>query len=171
MQNLKIYYLIGMSGAGKTYWGQAISTHITTHFIDLDKTIEERTGFQISKFFELKGEDYFRQLESRILRDCVKFGKAIIATGGGTPCFYNNIQWMNGTGKTIWLNTSLHKIFENIKNELDVRPLFNGLKDEQVKAKIEETFQERQPYYALAKYTLNDDQTNLNNFLKIFKEL
>ncbi len=168
--NPKLVYFIGMPGAGKSYFAEKLSISVTSHYIDLDKTIEERTGFKIAKLFEERGESYFRKLESSILREFIKFGKAIVSTGGGTPCFYNNIQWMKATGKTIWLDPSIDKLIYNLSVSIEQRPLLKNTTPEQLTNVLNELYNYRLPFYKLAKYHLTGDDINIENILNIYKK-
>ena len=168
--NPKLVYFIGMPGSGKSYFAEKLSVNITSHFIDLDKTIEERTGFKVAKLFEDRGELFFRKLESSILRELIKYGKAIVATGGGTPCFYNNIQWMKATGKTIWLNPSIDQLIQNLAGLVEQRPLLKNIPQNQLYQELHQIYEYRLPFYKLAKYHVTGNEINLENIINIYKK-
>ena len=166
---LKIIYLIGLMGVGKTYWGKLLSEHLNVYFVDLDKTLEEQLGYTVAEIFAKKGESYFRKIEANILRQQIKYGKLILSTGGGTPCFYNNIHWMNNTGKTIWLKDSIDNIYQRVINEKEKRPVISNIEDESLKKYLSELLKERTPYYNLSKFHLEANEINEQNLIKICK--
>lgn len=164
----KIYYLIGLPGSGKTHFGKLISEKITCHFADLDADIQERIGLSVDTIFQNKGEYYFRKLESKILREYVKYGRAILATGGGTPCFFNNMQWMNATGKTIFLNQDIQTIINHINlDKNNIRPLLKNINPENFAEFLSLLLKERSPYYQLAHSNLTPAEINLENIENI----
>ena len=169
MKKLKIKYFIGLMGSGKTYWVEHLSKKLHIHFADLDNVIEEKLGYKISEIFKKKGELYFRQKEADLLREQAKFGKIIISTGGGTPCYFNNMQWMNNSGKTIWLDETLDNIYNRLIHEKSKRPLISNLSDEELKIFIQKMYNERLPYFELSSIHLKNDEINENNIEGLIK--
>ena len=124
------FFLIGYMGSGKTTLGKILATHLNLAFIDLDTYIEQRYFKTITQLFEEKGEDEFRIIEQAALQEVSDFENIIISTGGGAPCFFNNMQLMNEKGITIFLNVTAEKLVENLKNAKSVRPLLKDRSEE-----------------------------------------
>lgn len=145
-------FLTGFMGSGKTFWGRIWAGENHLRFFDLDEEIEKAEGQTIPAIFEDKGEEYFRDKERDIL---VSFGgkdSFILACGGGTPCFFENLQWMNEQGITIYLRASPGEILSRIKNEIHERPLLTRSGRPELLSFIEEKLREREPFYRQAKY-------------------
>lgn len=121
-----IIYLLGMSGVGKSTIGKQLASQNNYPFIDLDTAIETSSKSSISKIFEKFGENYFRELEQIELQKTFTFQNAIIATGGGTPCYYNNLELMNQKGKTVFLKMNPSTIYNRFTDkDKIIRPLIN----------------------------------------------
>ncbi len=121
-------FLIGLPGSGKSFWGEKLADKLSVNFIDLDNEIERKAGSSIIEIFRLHGEEYFRLIEKEVLESVIALHKnEVIACGGGTPCFYNNIEMMNRSGKTIYLKTPISLLLERLKksSESAKRPLFD----------------------------------------------
>ncbi|PTB91357.1 shikimate kinase [Marivirga lumbricoides] len=149
------YFLLGLPGSGKSYWGKLWAEKNDILFIDLDHYLEKKEGKTIAEIFSSEGESRFRALEATYLLEAIKESPdAIIACGGGTPCFNNNMDLMNGKGTTVFLNLSIHHISERliVSNEIDKRPLFKGYSTStQIRTKLSELLNDRLPYYSKAK--------------------
>ncbi len=105
-------YLIGFMGCGKTHWGKQLSQKLNIPFFDLDEEIVTEEGKSIIEIFAAHGEEYFRQKEKDVLYTVTeKYHSFVMATGGGTPCFYNNIEYMNRKGTSVWFNCSVECLF------------------------------------------------------------
>ncbi len=143
----KIFF-IGLPAAGKTTLGKKLATEIDFPFLDLDDEIVKSTGNSIPEIFEKNGEDYFRVLEKeqlvKIIKDNDQF---ILATGGGTPCFHNNMDVMNAIGITIFINTAIEEINERLEGD-EGRPLMKN-------HSIEELLEKRKPWYERAHHTVS----------------
>jgi shikimate kinase len=163
-------FLIGYSGVGKTYWGKLWSELSGLTFYDLDDMVEEQNEKTISEIFASDGEEHFRNLETAALRTFVNSKNVIVATGGGTPCFNNNISWMNKTGVTVYLQSSAVNILKRLEGEKEKRPLIKDRKEEELLFYISEKIKERETFYKQATIILNIDdlpQNYLPGFLKI----
>ena len=161
-------FLIGIMGSGKTHWAQLLADQLNIDWIDLDQQIEKVTDMPVRDIFATEGEEYFRLKEKDTLRQFAGIHNIIIATGGGTPCFHNNMEWMNNNGVTIWLNVDSALLAERLKRKKYKRPLISHLKDEEIQEFIERKIKEREPYYAQAKYQITGSQITLEDFTKIF---
>ncbi len=139
-------YLIGMMGVGKTTKGKKIAQLLGYSFLDLDKEIEKQSKSTIQKIFEEKGEQYFRKLESEVLRSIEK-NNIVIATGGGTPCYFENMSYIKNTGISIYLKAKTGLILQRISRNTDKRPLLKGMEIDQIRSFIDQKIMEREPFY------------------------
>ena len=150
-------FLLGFMGTGKTYWGRIWATQQNLRFFDLDTEIEKHTGLTIPQIFEQHGEDHFREQERERLHSFDKEDHFILSTGGGTPCFYNNMQWMNENGLTIYLETPLAVLKERLLKEKIHRPLIKQLDGQGIERFIETSIQKRKEYYQQAHIILSTE--------------
>lgn len=163
-------------GCGKTTLGRALGAATGMQFIDLDRYIENRFRASISELFASKGEAGFRRIERAMLEEVCGFENAIIACGGGTPCFFNNMELMNDCGLTVWLNTPIERLYERLQRNRAKRPILANKSDSELLDFIAEALAEREPYYsqAEAKFcgTLLEDKSQItltaNDFIQRF---
>ena len=150
-------FLIGYMGAGKTTLGKAFARAIGLTFIDLDWYIEERFHKTIRQLFTERGEDGFRDLEKRMLHEASEFEDVVISVGGGTPCFFDNMEYMNAAGETVFLDVDIKVLFRRLKVAKQQRPLLDGKTDEELMLFIQEALQARLPFYTKAKHVFNGE--------------
>lgn len=159
-------FLIGPMGSGKTTIGAALAKRLQLPFIDLDRQIEQHEGYTISMLFQRNGEEYFRQCESKVLHAIIQStSSAVIATGGGTPCFHNNMTQMNATGVTIYLQCSIEKLQTRIEGTSDERPML-----QQPEFSLENLLKIREPEYTKAHHKLSNNET-INSTVDAILEL
>jgi len=151
-------FLIGFMGSGKTHWGKIWAAAHRRTFIDLDEVIEKKYDKTIAAIFETDGEDYFRKIEAETLRACALMQNAIIACGGGTPCFYDSMQWMNDNGITLYITSMPAEIVNRVSSELEKRPLFKNMSGAEILLFIEQKLTERLPFYTQAKFIVPANQ-------------
>ena len=137
-------------------------------FIDLDVLIETAEGQSVIDIFENAGEDYFRVKEASILRDQLLHNNCIISCGGGTACFYDNMQWMNANGFTICLSATAPYILKNVMDEKEKRPLVKNINEAELLFFIEQKLKERIPFYEQAKLVLDAETLQENSLNNIF---
>lgn len=157
--------LIGYMGAGKTTIGKALARQLNVDFCDLDWFIEERYHRTIQQIFDEKGEAGFREIERNMLHEVAEFENIIISCGGGTPCFFDNIEFMNSKAKTVYLKASPETLFQHLKMGKNERPLLKDKSDEELMQFITSSLAKREPFYSKANYIF--DVTLLNNSDKI----
>lgn len=153
-------------GSGKTYLGRQLSEKLGLPFFDLDEQIESHEGKTINELFAENGEENFRLLEKDMLHIIAESHESfIMATGGGTPCYFNNIEYMNNNGSTVWVNTPVDVLNERLVKEKANRPLLKDLEDLQIKNFILKKFSDRKIYYEQAEITVEEDDRNIEKII------
>ena len=151
-------FLIGYMGAGKTTLGKAFSRELGLTFIDLDWYIEERFHKTVQQLFSERGEQGFRELEQKMLHEVAEFEDVVISAGGGTPCFFVNMDYMNACGDTVFLQVEPEVLFRRLKVAKQQRPLLANKSDEELMNFICEALQKRHPFYSQAKLLFRADE-------------
>lgn len=151
-------FLIGFMGSGKSTLGRALSRATGLQFIDLDLYIECRFHASVRDIFASQGEDAFRDIERRMLREVCDFEDVIVACGGGTPCFFDNMDIMNRSGVTVMLDASRPRLLERLKLGRRKRPLIAAMTDEQLEQYIADALEARMPHYSKAAVTFMADR-------------
>lgn len=145
-------------GAGKTTIGRILGRNTGLEFFDLDWYIEDRFRMTIPRIFEEKGEEGFRQLEQRMLHEVGEFENVIISCGGGTPCFYDNMEFMNRQADTVYLKAEPEVLQTHLLMGKSQRPLIKGKTPDELLTFIRESLVVREPFYLQAKYILPIDK-------------
>lgn len=151
-------FLIGYMGAGKTTLGRAFARGMGLNFIDLDWYIEERFHKTVQQLFSERGEKGFRELERKMLHEVAEFEDVVVSAGGGTPCFFDNMEYMNSCGDTVFLDVKPTVLFRRLKVAKQQRPLLANKSDEELMDFICEALQKRIPFYAKAKHLFKADE-------------
>ena len=157
--------LLGYMGAGKTTIGTALAKELGIMCYDLDWYIESRMRRTVAQIFSDEGEEGFREIERNMLHEVAEFEDVVISCGGGPPCFYDNMDYMNAQGDTIYLQASPDVLAGHLRMGKVVRPLIAGKSDEELRQYIIESLKQREPYYTKAHHTLNVDL--MDNYEKI----
>ena len=161
-------FLIGFMGSGKTSLGKRLAELLNFEFIDLDEVIEKSEGKTISQIFQEQDEEYFREKESFTLQSLSEKKNAVVATGGGSPCFHDNMKWMLANGTTVYLKTDPKVLFERLKSEITHRPLLKGNSEEDLKKFIAHKLKERESFYSSAKFVIETNEMTADDLaLKI----
>jgi shikimate kinase len=165
-------FLIGFMGAGKSALGKGLAAELGLKFIDLDKEIEKHFSKDVAAIFATEGEDVFRDTESQKLAEAIEGDDFVLATGGGTPCFGDNMQQMNESGTTIYLKMSTDHLVQRLEPESDTRPLLGGKKGHELWTLVHELLQEREPDYLKAHYKVKAwdlKSSELAEFLRLYE--
>ena len=165
MRFMKRIILIGYMGAGKTTVGKALAKELGIPFYDLDWYIENRRRKTVSEIFAEVGEEGFRQIEHNMLHEVAEFEDVIISCGGGTPCFFDNIDYMKEQGQVVYLKADPEVLYKHLQMARVERPLLKGKSHEELLAFIKEQLEKREPFYTKARYTL--DVSLMDNYEKI----
>ena len=151
-------FLVGMMGSGKSHWTKKIAKWIKSGGYDLDDLIEMNEEKTIAEIFTEEGEEQFRKTEAKILRWFKEKKKYVLATGGGTPCFQDNMAWMKKEGIVIWLDESVDILVKRLVEEKAHRPLIADLSEQDLTKFIKDKLVERHAFYSQANYRLSTDQ-------------
>jgi shikimate kinase len=149
-----IIFLIGFMGCGKTRLGKKMANKFNLPFIDLDTLIEEQSGQTIPEIFSQYGETGFREIEKKTLQNTSFPANSIISTGGGAPCFYDNMNWMNTHGLAVFLDTPIPVLASRLMVAKTERPLITGKSHQELMDFITTKLQDRRPFYQQAKVVL-----------------
>lgn len=151
-------FLTGYMGAGKTTLGKALARKLQIPFVDLDWYIEERLHKTVGELFTERGEAAFRELERTMLHEVAEFENVVISTGGGAPCFFDNMAFMNSKGRTVFLHVHPDVLFHRLRIAKQQRPILQNKNDEELKAFIVEALNKRAPFYTQAHYQFDGDE-------------
>jgi shikimate kinase len=161
-------FLIGFMGSGKTYWGKLLSIKLQLPFKDLDTVIVGKENKSVAEIFSGKGEEYFRYQEKEVLEQIIQEQDSfILSCGGGTPCFFNNIEIMKKNGKVVWLNTAIDVLKERLLKERMSRPLIREIDDAELKRYIIRKLSERRMYYEQADVMVNEESISLERLIQL----
>jgi len=163
----KLIFFVGMPAVGKTYGGHKMALRHNLTFIDLDTLIEQAEGMKVAEIFGQYGESRFRELEHKYLTDIIRTvtTNTIIACGGGTPCFHNNMQLMKDAGTVIYLQSDIAHLLDNLIGTDAARPLLNNLDD--LSAYLATTLAQRKDVYEQADHILPIKDISLATFDQI----
>ncbi|MDR2840709.1 MAG: shikimate kinase [Paludibacter sp.] len=164
-------FLVGYMGSGKSFFGKRIAEHLGIGFLDLDTVIESKYRQSISDIFAQFGETQFREIEHKALLEIAEFEDVIIATGGGTPCFFDNMQIMNSCGVTIYFRLTAEQLSLRLaKTKSTKRPLIAHKTDAELQQYIASTLAERETFYLQATHIVDADGSNVQ-IIKAISEI
>lgn len=166
---MKSIVFIGYMGAGKTTIGHALAKELGMRFYDLDWYIEMRFRKTVAQLFEERGEEGFREIERNMLHEVAEFENVIVSCGGGTPCFFDNMDYMNSLCETIYLKASAEVLAAHLRMGKVVRPLILGKTDEELTDYIRQMLVQREPFYLKAKHVF--DVSLLNTREKVWESV
>jgi len=163
-------FLLGLMGSGKSFWAERLSEILSIPYFDLDAEIERKEKKTVAEIFETNGEASFRIKETEVLQAFSNKDKFILSTGGGTPCFHGNMQWMNEHGITIWLDGPLDIIEQRLGKGKPHRPLIASVPEADLKGFLSQMLATRSEVYTQAKFRVTGDEIMSKKFLKILSE-
>jgi shikimate kinase len=149
-------YLIGFMGSGKTALGQKLAGLLQYQFIDLDEVFERQYKITIFDFFHKYGEDVFRKLEQKVLRESINMTDVVISTGGGTPCFFDNMDFINQHGVSVFLSLPMAVTLERLRHSRKPRPLLEDKNSEELVSHLAQLMEIRLPFYQQAHLTIEE---------------
>jgi shikimate kinase len=164
--NKKIF-LIGFMGSGKSTFGKKLAKELKIPFIDLDKIIEQHAKCSVADIFKYLGEDTFRKMESDALKTFETIEAFVMATGGGTPCYFDNMDYIKLQGVSIYLELDAKSIYNRLSNAKNIRPTIKGKKDEELMQFIESTFAKRKAIYEQADFRVNGLSLEPKNIVEL----
>lgn len=167
MQKASKIFLIGFMGSGKSTTGRRLASLLGWSFIDLDELIENSEGMKIPKIFSDKGEDYFRDLESEALQSLGSVSKVVISTGGGTPCFGGNMDYMLNSGLTIYLKMSPAQLNSRLINAPEERPLITNIDKTRLEDFIIEKLAQRETWYNKAEIIFDGSEPDASGLFTL----
>ena len=160
-------YLVGFMGSGKSSLGKRLSKKLNYPFVDLDQVVEKNTGMSISDIFLRYGEGHFRQLEQEALHESATYPKAVIATGGGTPCFFDNMDFINDHGVSVYLRMSPATLAYRLEHAQVSRPLIEKHKGDDLMQFIENKLKEREPWYLKARCIIKGETVKADQIISL----
>lgn len=157
-------------GSGKTSLGKKLAKKLNLPFFDLDQRIEEQEHCSIDEIFNKKGEDYFRALETVVLKDTIATKPSfLLSLGGGTPCFNNNMDIINQSGTSIYLKYNAGILTSRLLTAKQKRPLIAGKNAEELKQFVEELLVKREPFYNQSKIIFEGATISIEEILKVLR--
>lgn len=164
------FFLIGYMGSGKSTAGEKLAAKLNYDFIDLDKFIESEYKQTIPEIFATKGEKEFRAMEHNALKKLIEKDNLVIACGGGTPCYYENIDLMNKNGVTVYLKMSVDTLVSRLINAKVKRPLIENKTEKELRTFVNRQLEKREDIYHQAQYTVKGKDLDINELAKFVKE-
>ncbi|WDF69798.1 shikimate kinase [Sphingobacterium oryzagri] len=162
----KPIFLVGFMGSGKTTLGRKLANHLQKKFVDLDQQIVERIGMSIPDYFAQFGEEPFRLVESQVLKEQVE-QNVVVSTGGGSPCYFDNMQWIVENGLAIYLQLSPKALHSRLQqSNIANRPALKNLTGDALLQFIEEKLAAREPFYNMAQFHIDQLNTSVETLSK-----
>lgn len=153
-------FLIGFMGSGKTHWGKQLATQMKIPFFDLDEVISQKEGKAVTEIFSGSGEELFRIKEKETLEGLIdEHSSMVLSCGGGTPCFFNNIERMKKYGIVVWLNTHVEILLQRLMKDRETRPLIKNIAGDEMRSFIVRKLNERRMYYEQADVTIDNENS------------
>ncbi len=159
-------FLTGFMGSGKTTIGPSLASQLGCKFIDQDDLIEHHYNMSVGEVFAKFGEAKFRETERDVLVEVVAGDNLIISTGGGAPCFFNNMEFMNRYGITVYLKAEPVTLMNRLKKLTDTRPLLKGKTELELMQFITDKLNEREPFYQKAILNIQTDSLDVRQVIQ-----
>ena len=164
-------YLVGYMGAGKTTAARRLAQRLGWEVADTDDLFEAKYKISVCDFFNKYDEPLYRKLESEVLKETEKLENVVISTGGGTACYFDNMDWMNQHGLTVFLRISQKAVVDRLVHAKRKRPLTEGKSEEELVAFVEQHYTGRLPFYEQARITVKAEDLDLDSLMKQIEEL
>ena len=170
---MKRIILIGYMGAGKTTVGKDLAKQLGVTFYDLDWYIENRMRKRVPEIFAERGEAGFREIERNMLHEVAEFENVVVSCGGGTPCFFDNMDYLNQQGDVVYLRATPEVLFRHLKMGKGIRPLLQGTNDDELLAFIKEQLAKREEFYMKANHIVEipcmENEDKINQTIELVK--
>ncbi len=160
-------YLTGYMYSGKTTVGHKLATRMGYQWADLDQIIETTFHTTIPIFFKRYGEEAFRKIEQKLLHNTVDLDNIVISTGGGTPCYFDNIEWMNLHGTSVYFDVTVETLLRRAAQSKKPRPILAGLTEEERSLYVRQQLSQRLPYYQKAKIIFPADEPDIEQLVQL----
>lgn len=164
------FFLTGYMGSGKSTVGEKLAAKLKYDFIDLDKLIESDYKQSIPEIFATKGEKEFRAMEHNTLKRVIEKNNIVVACGGGTPCYYNNMELMSNNGVTVYIKMSVDALVDRLTNAKEKRPLIENKTPAELRSFIKRQLEKREDIYHKAQYTVKGKDLNVDELALFVKE-
>ncbi|MCE9540232.1 MAG: shikimate kinase [Bacteroidetes bacterium] len=164
------FFLTGYMGSGKSTVGEKLAAKLKYDFIDLDKLIESDYKQSIPEIFATKGEKEFRAMEHNTLKRVIEKNNVVVACGGGTPCYYNNMELMSNNGVTVYIKMSVDTLVDRLTNAKEKRPLIENKTPTELRSFIKRQLEKREDVYHKAQYTVKGKDLNVDELALFVKE-
>lgn len=164
-------FILGFMGSGKSTIGKKLAYRLNLPFYDLDRLIEQKYNANLNEIFNTLGEDKFRLIEKNLLEEYLLKDNYVLSTGGGTPCFFNNMELINKSGISVYLDTSIPIIVNRLINAKRKRPMIGGMNKEQLEIFIKNKLTERTKFYKQAKITIPADNFKIQILIELLKNI
>lgn len=168
-QNVERIYLVGFMGAGKTTFGKMLASKLGFDFVDTDQLFEKKYKTTVDLFFKKYGEELFRKLEREILHLTFDMDKVVVATGGGTPCFYDNMEQIKRNGLSLYLKMAPKVLYDRLVHAKKVRPLVAEKSDEELLDYIKHKLSEREIFYKKSDYIISGLSLDIDFILDLIR--
>jgi shikimate kinase len=164
------FFLTGYMGSGKSTVGKELASKLNYEFIDLDKLIESDYKQTIPEIFATKGEKEFRAMEHNTLKRVIEKDNLVVACGGGTPCYYDNMELMNNNGVSVYIKMSVDTLVKRLSNAKEKRPLIENKTESELRTFINRQLEKREDIYHKAQYTVKGKDLNVEELALFVKE-
>jgi shikimate kinase len=164
-------YLVGYMGAGKTTTARRLAQRLGWDVVDTDDLFEEKYKISVCDFFNKYDEDLYRKLEAEVLKSTESMEHVVISTGGGTACYFDNMDWMNQHGATVFLRISQKAVVDRLLHAKRKRPLSIGKSEEELTVFVEQHYTSRLPFYEQARITVKSEDLDLDDLVRQIERL
>lgn len=163
-------FLVGYMGSGKTRTGKLLAKAMNYGFMDMDELFEERYRISIQDFFRKYDEEAFRKLEHQLLAETILRDNVVYSMGGGTPCFFNNMEMLNQYGLTVYIRMPALALFRRLEESKKQRPVLNSMASDELLLHIQSQLTARDPFYSRAAFIIDDINLNINELAQMIKD-